>query len=85
MHEIASLTLDPLNANTLQALSIMLYLDRDYAAAIMALRKSIAINPTIDYSHYLLGVIQLLSGHNDEAIKESRPRIKLKSATREGR
>jgi hypothetical protein len=33
-------------------------------------RKSIAINPAIDNSHFLLGVIQLLSGHNDEALTE---------------
>jgi TolB-like protein len=66
----ASLTLDPLNANTLQTLSIPLFLNRDYTAAMSALRKSLAINPTIDSSHYLLGVIQLLSGRNDEAMKE---------------
>jgi TolB-like protein len=66
----ASLLLDPLNANTLQSLSIPLYLNRDYASATSALQKSIAINPTIDYSHFLLGVIQLLSGRNDEALKE---------------
>jgi TolB-like protein len=66
----ASLTLDPLNANTLQTLSIPLFLNRDYAAAVSALRKSLAINPTIDSSHYLVGVIQLLSGRNDEALKE---------------
>jgi TolB-like protein len=66
----ASLLLDPLNANTLQSLSIPLYLNRDYAAATSALQKSIAINPTIDYSHFLLGVIHLLSGRNDEALKE---------------
>ncbi len=66
----ASLTLDPLNANTLQSLSVPLYLNRDYAGAASALRKSIAINPTIDYNHFLLGVIELLSGRNDEALKE---------------
>ena len=66
----ASLTLDPLNANTLQTLSIPLFLNRDYAAAMSALRQSLAINPNIDYSHYLLGVMQLLSGRNDEALKE---------------
>jgi adenylate cyclase len=66
----ASLTLDPLNANTLQSLSIPLYLNRDYAAAMAALRKSLAINPAIDYTHFLLGVIQLLIGRNDEALKE---------------
>ena len=69
-HLNASLTLDPLNANTLQSFSIPLYLNREYAAAMAALRKSIAINPAIDYSHYLLGVIHLLSGRNDEALKE---------------
>jgi TolB-like protein len=66
----ASLTLDPLNANTLQTLSIPLFLNRDYAAAMSALRKSLAINPAIDYSHYLMGVIQLLSDRNDEALRE---------------
>jgi len=69
-HLNASLTLDPLNANTLQSFSVALYLNRDYAAATSALRKSITINPAIDYSHYLLGVIHLLSGRNDEALKE---------------
>ena len=66
----ASLTLDPLNANTLQSLSIPLYLSRDYPAATSALRKSIAINPAIDASHFFLGAIELLGGHNDEAFKE---------------
>ncbi len=66
----AALSLDPLNSNSFQALGLVLYLNRDQAAAAGALRKSLAINPKIDYNHYLLGVIQLLDGHSEEARKE---------------
>jgi tetratricopeptide (TPR) repeat protein len=66
----AALALDPLNSVAWQVLGIVLYLNRDHVAATSALRKSLAINPKIDYTHYLLGVIQLLDGHSEEATKE---------------
>jgi adenylate cyclase len=66
----ASLTLDPLNANTQQGLGIALYTNHDHTGAESAFLKSLTLNRDMDSSHYFIGLIQLLGGHRDGALKE---------------
>jgi TolB-like protein/Flp pilus assembly protein TadD len=69
-HTNASLVLDPLNAGAHQVRGMILYMMGDYVAAEAALRKSVAINPEIDGSYLILGLIQLLRGQREAAAKE---------------
>lgn len=66
----AALALDPFNAVAYQEIGDVLYQKRDYSAATTALRKSISIDPGINDSHHVIGLIELIQGRPKEALKE---------------
>jgi TolB-like protein/Flp pilus assembly protein TadD len=66
----ASLALDPLNANTYELLGAILYMKGDFPSAESALRKSLTINPEIDVAHYMIGLMKVVQGRPEEALKE---------------
>jgi TolB-like protein len=68
--EDASLSLDPLNPDSLQNGAIIHYLMGDLDLAERAFRKSLEVSPTFADSHRYLGKILLLRGQPREALKE---------------
>jgi adenylate cyclase len=68
--EDASLSLDPLNPDSLQNGAIIHYLLGHLDLAERAFRKSLEVSPTFADSHRYLGQILLLRGQPREALKE---------------
>jgi len=66
----ASLSLDPLNPDSLQNGAIIHYMMRHLDVAERAFRKGLEISPTFDGNHRYLGKILLLRGRPKEALKE---------------
>lgn len=60
-------TLDPLNPRAFRSQGDIRHNAGDYAAAILAYRKAIELNPTLAGVHASLGFSQLLAGANDDA------------------
>ncbi len=59
--------LDPLNARTFRSRGDIRYNVGDYAGAIVAYRKAIALNPTLSGLHASMGFAQLMAGADDDA------------------
>jgi TolB-like protein len=68
--EDASLSLDPLNPDSLQNGAIIHYMMGHLDVADRAFRKSLEVSATFAGSHAFLGKILLLRGHPTEALKE---------------
>ena len=68
--EDASLSLDPLNPDSLQNGAIIHYMMGHLDVAERAFRKSLEVSPTFAGSHEFLGKILLLHGQPREALKE---------------
>ena len=66
----ASLSLDPLNPDSLQNGAIIQYMLGHLDAAERAFRKGLEVSPTFDGNHRYLGRILLLRGQPKEALKE---------------
>ncbi len=60
-------TLDPLNARTFRSQGDIRYNAGDYAAATVAYRKAIELNPTLAGVHASMGFAQLMAGAEDDA------------------
>ncbi len=64
---LRSATLDPLNARAFRSQGDIRHNAGDYAAAIVAFRKAIRLNPTLAGVHASMGFAQLMSGADDDA------------------
>ncbi len=76
---LRSATLDPLNARTFRSQGDIRYNAGDYAAAIVAYRKAIELNPSLAGFHASMGFAQLMAGADDDA---SASFLKERSAVR---
>ena len=64
--------LEPLTLNHGANLGMFLYLDRDYAAARKELERILALDPTFDHGHAVLGRVLLAQGDAAAAIEQFR-------------
>jgi len=64
---LRTVTLDPLNARSFRSQGDIRHNAGDHAAAIVAYRKAIELNPTLAGVHASMGFAQLMAGADDEA------------------
>jgi predicted Zn-dependent protease len=69
-HVSAALSRDPLDPNSLQALTVVQWGRGHLADAEAAMRRAMAIRPTYAWGHYYLGRVLLASGDGEAALAE---------------
>jgi serine/threonine protein kinase len=72
-----ALKVDSLSLNINEALGFLLYLARDYNAAIEQHQMTLELDPDFVPTHFALGLAYLQSGHHDESIAQFRKAIAL--------
>ena len=65
-----AVSLDPLNPETLRAQALVLYAARRYAQSIEAMRKALALSPSVNAAHASIGDALLMLGETKNAVAE---------------
>ena len=65
-----ALTFDPLNAGAYRSLTLVHTRAGDIAGAELAAKKAIELNPKATFTHWWMGIVCLMQGRLDEALKE---------------